>query len=329
MSTETESKKQQCSYCGADLEIHEGETLITCPFCDTQNPVQKTTQEAVIRRFMLSVHFDKAKAREALVGDLEKLPNSPPDLVKNLTISKAELKYIPYYLVNVRGVTIYQGQGRSAEYANYFKTGYQNIMFYLKPESDKLEDMKQYVLFAGPELQKEVVYYTIAARGRKFFDKQEAVKNDGEIVEPLLKEPDAREQAKNLLYSYQQQIVNEEISQVDNLDQKFEIDEISLVFCPIWFLHFKLEGKVSKTYSAMIDASNGRTIYTQSPTKMSYWLFLGLITVIFAFLGVSGYALLSVLKYNAIGTFLLVVGFSLCIEGLALGFRRSFKEKAV
>lgn len=327
MSTET--KKQQCSYCGAELEIHEGETLVTCPYCDTANPVLTAKQEAVIRRFMLSVHFNKEKAREALIGDLAKLPNSPTDLLKNLTLAKAELKYVPYYLVNVRGETIYQGKGRSAEYANYFKTGYQNIRFYLKPESDKLDDMKQYILFAASNMPDEVVNYTIAARGRKFFDKQEADKNYGEIVEPILTEPDAREQAKNLLYSYQQRIVSEEISVVDNLDQKFEIDEISLIFCPIWFLDFKLEGKVSKTYSAMIDASNGRTIYTQTPTKMSYWIFLGFTTVIFALFGIIGFGLIFALNYNAIGTFLAVLGFSLSIEGLVLGYRRSFEEKAV
>ncbi len=326
----SEVTKQQCIYCGAELEVQKGEKLITCPFCETANPVLTTTQqEVVIRRFMLTVHLNKEQAREALIGDLSKLPNSPTDLLKNLTLAKAELKYVPYYLINVRGKTEYKGQGRSAEYFNYFKTGYENISFYLKPESDTLDDMKQYVLFAGPEMSKEIMNYTIAARGRKYFDKQEAVKNNGEIIEPIKDEKQAREDAKNLLQSYQQGIVSEEIQQIDNLNQKFEIDEISLVFCPIWFLSFKLEGKASKSYSSIIDASNGRTIYTQSPTRMSYWLFLGFTTLIFALFGASGYALISFLAYNAIGTFLLILGFSLSIEGLILGLRRNFKEKAV
>lgn len=323
----TDVKKQKCTYCGADLDVHEGETLITCPYCDTANPVITGKQEAVIRRYMLSVHLNKEQAREALVGDLSKLPNSPTDLLRNLTLSKAELKYIPYYLINVRGTTEYQGKGRSAEYSNYFKTGYQNIMFFLKPESDKLDDMKQYTLFAGPAMSKEVMNYTIAARGRKFFDKQEAVKNSGEIVEPILTETEARDQAKGLIQAYQQKIVSEEIEVVDNLNQNFEIDEISLVFCPIWFLNFKLEGKASKSYSSMIDASNGRTVFTQSPTRMSYWIFLGLTTLIFAIIGISGYPLVYFLAYNAIGTFFLILGFSLCIEGLILGIRRNYVEK--
>lgn len=324
MSTET--KKQQCTYCGAELEVHEGETLITCPYCNTANPVLTAKQEAVIRRYMLSVHLNKDQAREALIGDLSKLPNSPTDLLKKLVISKAELKYIPYYLVRVRGTTEYQGKGRSAEYANYFKTGYQNIMFVLKAESDKLDDMKEYTLFAAPEMAKEIMDYTIAARGRKFFDKQEADKNGGEIVEPILTEQQAREKAKSRLNSYQQKIVNEEIQQIDNLNQNFEIDEISLIFCPIWFLNFRLDA--TKTYQAYLDASNGRTIYTQSPTRISYWIFLGAMTVFWFAIGISGIGLLEILAYNAIGTFFIVLGIVLALEGLFLGTRRSFEEKA-
>ena len=321
-------KKQQCIYCGADLEVHEGETLITCPYCDTANPVKTTAQEAVIRRFMLSTHLNKEQAREALVGDLSKLPNSPSDLSTKLTLAKAELKYVPYYLINVRGITEYQGKGRSANYAKYFKTGYEIITFYLKPESDRLEDMKHYTIFAGPQMHDQVIKYNVAARGRQFFDKQEAVKNSGEIVEPVKDEAQARDEAKGLIQAYQRQIVNEEISVVDNLNEQFEIDEISIVFCPIWFLDFKLEGKATKTYTAIIDASNGRTIYTQTPTKFSYYLFLGIMTVIFIALGISGFGMLSVLAYNAIGTFLILLGFSLALEGLILGTRTSFKEKA-
>lgn len=325
-----EVTKQKCIYCGAELEFQKGETLITCPYCETANPILTTTkQEAVIRRYMLSVHLNQEQAREALVGDLSKLPNSPTDLLKNLTLSKAELKFVPYYLVNVRGATEYQGKGRSAEYFNYFKTGYQNISFFLKPEADKFEDMKQYVLFAGPELSNEVMNYTIAARGMQFFDKQQAVKNNAEIIEPIKDDNQARDEAKGLLQNYQTGIVHEEISEIDNLNQNYEIDEISLVFCPIWFLKFNLEGKASKSYTSIIDASNGRTIYTQSPTRMSYWIFLGLTTAIFAILGISGIALVLFLAYNAVGTFLAVLGFSLSIEGLALGIRRNYKEKAV
>lgn len=325
-----EVKKQQCSYCGAELEIHEGETQVTCPYCDTSNPVLTTPQEtAVIRRFMLSVSLNKDRARENLIGDLSKLPNSPPDLTRELILTSAELKYVPYYLVNVKGQTEYQGKGRSANYFKYFKTGYEVITFYLKDESDKLEDMKQYTLFAGPQMSEQIMNYNIAARGRKYFDSHEANVNSGEIVEPIKNDQDAREEAKGLLKSYQDGIVHEEIQVIDNLNQNFEIDEISLIFCPIWFLNFKIEGNKAKTYSAILDASNGRTIYTQTPSRLSYWLFLGAMTIIFGVMGVSGVVLAVVLAFNALGTFFAILGLTLLVEGLILGLRRSFKEKAV
>ena len=323
MSEQTNS--QLCIYCGASLEIHKGEKLITCPFCETANPILTTKQESVLRRFMLTVHLNKDKAREFLVADLEKLPNSPPDLERKLILTEAELKYVPYYLINVRGQTQFQGKGKSANYANRFKSGYQNILFYLKPETDNFQEMKQYTIFAGNNLPREISNYTIAARGRQYFNKQEAVKNAGEIIEPDKSETEARETAISLLKDYQTRIVKEEVSIIDNLDQKYEIDEISLVFCPIWFLKFKIEG--SKNYRAILDASNGRTVFTQSPTRTSYFIFLGFMTVLFLGLGVSGYALMSYLNYTAIGIFLIIVGFSFTIEGLILGLRANFKEK--
>ena len=131
-----EKNSMQCSYCGAILEIIAGATVLTCPSCNTVNPVVRGKQEAVIQQYMLTLHLDKTATREALVGDLLKLPNSRPDLSRNLTFSKTELKYLPFYLVDVKGNTFFEGKGRSANYANWFKTGYQNIMFFLKPESD-------------------------------------------------------------------------------------------------------------------------------------------------------------------------------------------------
>lgn len=318
------SKEIQCSYCGAPLEVMEGQTVIKCEFCDTVNSLD-TAKEAVLRRYMLSIHFEKTQAREALVGDLSKIPGCPPDLSTNLTFVEAELKYLPFYLINVRGETYFAGMGRTATYSNWFKSGYRNIFFSLKPETDRFQDMKQYVVYAGPQVQKEIMDYTIATRGRVFFDKANATKFNATIIEPEMNEENARETGKSLLKNYHDNIVHEEVQEIEELQQQQEIDEISLIYAPIWFVKFKIAGL--KQYEAMIDASTGRTIYTETPRRMRHYFIIGLLAMKFLIISGIGYLLFYLFELNAVAVFLGIMGAFLALQGLIEGWPRKFKEQ--
>jgi len=279
-----------CKNCGAPLDIRQGDAMAYCTYCGEVHQLRdlKDNEE----HYMLGVRLGREQIRNALLGDLLKVPGVKETIYQSLQITKAELVYLPYYVTQVHGNLRWSGLGRQANYSFPYKGAYRHISFHTEPESGIFDDQVSVTKYAGNRDRSQLASHDISPIGRKYFDRGEIDAKGGIIDEPEMNFQDAAQQAKEYLEQKHQALLNEELEVLEETESNYQLGQNQLFHVPMWFINWKISAE-GDTYSAIIDASSGITVSADTPRSKGYLLMAFGIGLLYLLVGLIPYIFLS------------------------------------
>lgn len=277
-----------CEQCGAPIDFRPGDAVAYCTYCGGTTKLRKISNKEM--KFMLEAQFKREHLRKLVVGDILKVPGVTDRNLKNMQIVNAKLVFIPYYVAQVHGNLKWAGLGRQASYSFPFKGAYRNISFHTEPESGEFEDQLTASLFAGSEEYEFLRKYKLSSSGKKYFNLGEITGSEGKALQEAYDELQAREQAVGVMKSKHDRLLNEELEQLTDSQEKYSVDDIELLFVPFWFIDWRYS-KSDKMNKAIIDASSGHTIEMDTPRPITFWIFSIFTALLMIFIGAVPYLL--------------------------------------
>jgi hypothetical protein len=326
---------KHCMNCGAGLNIHPTDAIITCNYCGTSFTPDGTRMK---EHFALGVNYTQSDALDTLKAYLVKVPGVADNLAEKIQLRDLSMTYYPYWTVTVQGDVTYKGIDRKASFRGQSGGRYSSIHWEWVAESGHQEQTRQIRLYAGPKARPEVVNYPIATRSRKYFNFEEVQQYTGNVLFSKVSAEEARQQAtqatRNMIYSR----IKRETEKIDDARETFQVTDQAYIHVPIYHIKFSVGG--GKTYEAALDASNGRVIYSQIPTTTSFkiqtigmslfWLLLTIGGAALTYLAYSGVPLLGLtpeyLFYAGIG--LTIIPFVLALMTIYYARRKTAAERA-
>ena len=310
-----------CPNCNAPLELESTQSHVTCPFCSVTSELKKVTE--LIEHYMLPVVYDVSQIRTELVGDILKYPGTPDDLHKSLNLKKIDLKFYPYFIVTVHLRTEYKGNGEYATYSFPYKSGYRNIDTHLKPEQGVFDDEREFIIYAAEEVNNDLVNFEISTRGKRYFQALEADKVKADIVPSIFNLEQAKSEAITSMRDIHKGLMLKELAQIIEVRDQPEVKAVFLLHIPFYFLEFEV---ANKKFNATLDAATGRTVITQIPREVSYWIQIGFLSLLFGAIGIAGIFLAAQSIFAYFGIFAAIAGVVLTIRTLQLGLKSKYRE---
>jgi len=317
-------KSIMCPNCNAPLEMEETQSHVTCPYCEVTSELKKVAE--LIEHYMLPVEYDVSQIRTELVGDILKYPGAPEDLHKSLNMTDVKLKFYPYFIVTVHLRTEYKGNGEYATFSNRYKSGYRNIHVHLKPEQGVFDDEREFIIYSAEEVNQDLLNFEISTRGKRYFQAQEAAAVSADVVPSIFNLDQSKTEAINSMRSIHKGLMLKELAQIIEVKDHPEIKGVYLLHIPFYFLEFEV-GK--KKYKATLDAATGRTVITETPREVSYWLQVSFLTTLFGAIGIAGIFFLtqgSTSLFFGLGIFGALTGIIYAIRTLQLGLKSRYRE---
>ena len=313
-----------CPNCAAPLELEATQSHVTCPYCSVTSELKKVSE--LIEHFMLPVVYNVEQIRTELVGDILKHPGVPEDLHKSLKVTKLDLKFFPYFIVTVHLRTEYKGNGEYATFSNRYKSGYRHISTHLKPEQGIFDDTREFIIYAAEDVNNELLNFEISTRGKRYFQALEAEKVKADVVPSIFYLDQAKNEATNQMREIHKGLMLKELAQILEVRDKPDVEGVYLLHIPFYFIEFEAAGK---KHEAILDGATGRTVITTVPRETSYWVQVGILTTLFAGIGLAGifFAIQSTLfNLQYFGIFGAIAGLILAGRTLQLGLKSRYRE---
>ncbi len=313
-----------CPNCAAPLELEATQSHVTCPYCSVTSELKKVSE--LIEHFMLPVDYNVEQIRTELVGDIIKHPGVPEDLHKSLKVTKLDLKFFPYFIVTVHLRTEYKGNGEYATFSNRYKSGYRHISTHLKPEQGIFDDTREFIIYAAEDVNNELLNFEISTRGKRYFQALEAEKVKADVVPSIFDLDQAKNEATNQMREIHKGLMLKELAQILEVRDKPDVEGVYLLHIPFYFIEFEAAGK---KHEAILDGATGRTVITTVPRETSYWVQVGILTTLFAGIGLAGifFAIQSTLfNFQYFGIFGAIAGLILAGRTLQLGLKSRYRE---
>ena len=313
-----------CPNCAAPLELEATQSHVTCPYCSVTSELKKVSE--LIEHFMLPVVYNVEQIRTELVGDILKHPGVPEDLHKSLKVTKLDLKFFPYFIVTVHLRTEYKGNGEYATFSNRYKSGYRHISTHLKPEQGIFDDTREFIIYAAEDVNNELLNFEISTRGKRYFQALEAEKVKADVVPSIFDLDQAKNEATNQMREIHKGLMRKELAQILEVRDKPDVEGVYLLHIPFYFIEFEAAGK---KHEAILDGATGRTVITTVPRETSYWVQVGILTTLFAGIGLAGifFAIQSTLfNLQYFGIFGAIAGLILAGRTLQLGLKSRYRE---
>ncbi len=326
---------KHCINCGAGLNIHPTDAIITCNYCGTSFTPEGSRMK---EHFALGVNYTQSEALDTLKAYLVKVPGVTDDLALQIQLQDLSMTYYPYWTVTVQGDVSYKGIDRKASFRGQSGGRYSSIHWEWVAESGHQEQTRQIRLYAGPKARPEIVNYPIATRSRRYFNFEEVQQYTGNVLFSKISEEDARQQAitatRNMIFAR----IQRETEKIDDTRENFQVTDQAYIHVPIYHVKFSVGG--NKSYEAALDASNGRVIYTQIPTTTGFkmktigmsliWFLLTIAGAVLTYLGYSELPLLGLtpayLFYAGLG--LTIIPLLLALMTIFYASRKTAAERA-
>ncbi len=313
-----------CPNCAAPLELEATQSHVTCPYCSVTSELAKVSE--LIEHYMLPVDYNVEQIRTELVGDILKHPGVPEDLHKSLKVTKLDLKFYPYYIVTVHLRTEYKGNGEYATFSNRYKSGYRHISIHLKPEQGVFDDTREFIIYAAEEINNELLNFEISTRGKRYFQALEAEKVKADVVPSIFDLDQAKNEAIDQMREIHKGLMLKELAQILEVRDQPDVESVYLLHIPFYIIEFEAAGK---KHNAILDGATGRTVVTDVPRETSYWMQVGILTTLFAGIGIAGifFAIQSTLfNFQYFGIFGAIAGLILAGRTLQLGLKSRYRE---
>jgi LSD1 subclass zinc finger protein len=332
-------KEISCKNCGAPLEYLEGEAVITCIYCGTTTML--AGYDNIVRidsHFLLSPDVGRDGAVSAVMNWLGKGFFKAGDLTRRARLQEAKGLVLPYWIVNCRGTTYWNGMNKKSKTTG---TGdKQRTEEYWEPVSGNFteeytwpvyarEDREEYWGIESLQPGKQCVFpdwgkFLLRVGGSKSSPNRdllagkeafsiEKVKQaslaDG-MVNGQITQERAERQARDSIIEKHRQTANGKATRISDCDTTVDVTGVDLVYLPMWEITY-MYGE--KGYHVLVDAHKGEVLSGEAPVgkwaKVTVFdVFFGLIAAVFAAVGITGHTSWAVWTAVALG--LLVAGYT-------------------
>lgn len=256
-------EKVDCPNCGAPLKIKAGEIVVTCEYCGTAVNL-KADKPFVLSHSIIPNKYSQEEAVAAVKSWMRSGYAMPSDLAGRTQVTKADLVFLPFYVVTARASTTFRGV--------LTRTGG------TKPVAETLTGEYEWTVLGRRSATFPEREYKIPLSGKSSFDLSLV---QGEFLNAELDENEARTLAEKGIEANQMYRIREKVDTVEESQTDIEIKDSEFLHAPIWFIEYQYQGS---TYRVLLDGCTGQIITGDIPFGEStfpwVWLAAGAAIVI-------------------------------------------------
>ncbi|MCF2143581.1 MAG: phage holin family protein [Candidatus Heimdallarchaeota archaeon] len=282
------TKKINCGYCQAEVEIPPFASVVTCPYCGTPNELR--TGKIIQNHHMLSVYFSGSELTELIPEYLSKYVGVPSDFADKVIFTDFELRMMPFWVFKFHGHTDYTGLGKycPAVHSTHWS---RSINIQTRPERGSIDLDQTCLVFGYREQHKEIRDEKIPVGSKEAFDINAVNAEGGRIYDTEIGYDEAYRNAEEQVKKRHNELIYREIYKIEGLNQKIDLKEVSYLHVPFYRITYKYG---NWTGEALVDAARGKVLRAEYPISRShrFWGF----TFILLALGVIGGAIFAALQ---------------------------------
>jgi len=239
-------KRLHCAHCDAPLEYRAGEVLVTCGYCGYTQVVD-VGQPFLFEHFMLPNQLDQQAAEAALRDWMSEGFLKPPDLRRKARITRAHLRFLPFWLLEVTAATQYRG-----------------IFERINPpvvKSGTLRRTYHWLLLARRRAGFPTKEYDLPAAATQPYDFRQ-IPEYAEVINAQLTRQEAEERAKQEVEEHHRYLISQDVDRIIEMKTDFTIGEVQYVHAPVWYFQYKYKREL---YNVLLCGHRGIVIAGEFP----------------------------------------------------------------
>ncbi len=243
-----------CPDCGAPLKIRPGEAIITCEYCgsDVNLAVGK---KYFLKHSIIPATYDN----QAIMGEIKSWMKKgflkPSDLARRSKILGAELRFLPFFIVNVTATSSYEGV--------LTRTGL-NL-----PKKGEFSKTYYWKVLGRRGSHFPTRSYEVPASGKADFNLS-LLSKDGKFLNSELDEREAGEITTQEVKEHHKFLLSAEVDHITSIDTRVDIKNTEFLHAPVWFIKYEYGGK---TYEVILDGATGDEITAEIPSMEKKGIF--------------------------------------------------------
>ena len=249
------------------LDLGPDDQIIVCQNCNT---CVTTGRSIVKEHYLLPAHYSASEALERLILWIKKQAGVDEELPVNVQVVNTVLSFFPFWNLQVRAATSYNGIGEDANYWDldgWSGDEYKHIQKVWKNESSSFDKIFSFTYPAAVEVPQQLLSYEFPTRAKKYFGESYARESGGRVLNGRLSQQDAESKARSDALAAMTSLIMREVAKITRREDKVEISSSYYLHVPVWDVTYQHGGK---NYRAFIDASTGRVIQATFPVSLEY-----------------------------------------------------------
>lgn len=235
-----------CPDCGGPLKIKPGEAIITCEYCGSDVNLAVGTKY-FLKHSIIPAKYDNQSIHNEVKSWMKKGFLKPGDLARKSKILGAELRFLPFFIINLSVKTNYRGV-LTRTGLNINKDGEFSKTYYWKIMGRR-----------GSHFPTRS--YQIPASGKADFNLS-LLSPDAKFLNSELDEKEAGEMAIQEVKEHHKFLLTSEVDHITSIDTVVDIKNTEFLHAPIWFVKYEYGGK---TYELILDGATGEEIKAEIP----------------------------------------------------------------
>ncbi|HKZ93997.1 MAG TPA: hypothetical protein VJ249_05390 [Candidatus Bathyarchaeia archaeon] len=285
-----------CPHCNAPIDYVVGETLFTCKYCGYAFSWIKEGEFREIapgKHFMLINNYSQNQMRDLVLDWMRKGFFKAGDLAEKSEMTETTLKFVPFWLVNVRADTVYRGKRRIETSETRTRSGPRGTQVsetvrrvHWVDKSGDFSDVEDWKVLAVKGMVFPVDKVELQVAGKMPFE----IKNvspgarliNGDVDEEL-----AKREAEAGIRNMHARRARSEVDELLSINTNVQIGEAHLLTVPLWFVQYRYKGK---PYPIIAEGANGRIIEGKAP--VGKYDILAVVAVVIAIIAILFFILL-------------------------------------
>jgi len=236
----------ECENCGAPLSINPGEIVSTCRYCG-YTAVVGADQPFQLEHSLILNNNNAASIENALHDWMREGFMKPGDLAKKSKILTLELRYLPFWLVQVDATSNYEG-----------------VLERVSPPSPRkgvIDKDYDWLVLGRKGAQFPTREYSIPNTGKIPFDFKR-IDSGANFLNSEMTSEEAIQRAKYEVEANQRFLAKQEVDQITSFNTSFKVDRPTYIHAPVWFSTYEYKGR---SYNALLDGSSGAVLRADIP----------------------------------------------------------------
>ena len=239
-------KEISCAHCGAPIQFEPGEIITTCRYCGFTQVIE-TGDAFTFDHSMFLNKYDGAQIETLVNQWMEEGFAKPSGLSRKSKITKKNLTYVPFWILDVEASTLYKG-----------------IFERLTPpivKEGKIQKHYDWLIIAREGTRFPTREYDIPLEGKIPYDFRK-IEKFAKVLNSEIERNEAATLAKQEIEAHHQFLAKQEVDKIAETKTDFKLGEAVYLHAPIWFIVYEYK---KKKYRVLIDGATGTTIQGEIP----------------------------------------------------------------